>query len=239
MLRSNKMLNRICVSLIALVLFVMAGCQPGDNTVDNTGKIWDVVSTVPSHVFSATGTELIMAMTSAKAGESLLIKQSGLAGDFIIKLVFTDFTSVEQGSYFQMSVYPSSSTGNALSCGIGLLPGTTFPLQLSVSGGGSTNYSNASGTGGSFTITRTSTTIRLATSSGGSGPTDIVVTNYKYASLDVALQLGNNNLTYDHTSQVSVALDDFGVIGGGLVVLPDTFSTNLLKSSSLVPGILR
>jgi len=105
-------------------------------------------------------------------------------------------------------------------------------VKLSVTGSGSSNYSNAPDGSGTITIQRSSTTITVSCVSGSTQPTEIQVTGYTQDPLYVALGLGNSNSSAAHTGTVSATVEDFGVIGGGGSVKADDFTENKISQVS-------
>lgn len=219
------MLMKKAVYLLMLVSVPsLISCQSGgDDESTSTLGIWGKSSSVSGYSMSNSDGNMNMSITEAGAGESLLIYQEGLTGDFTIQTAFSDFDSGQDGSFFYMVVY-SAASEDTLSCGIELLPGTTYPTKLSVTGKGLTNLANAPGLGGTLTISRSSTTVTISCKSNGYGPADMVFSGYTSGDLNVGMIMGNSNSSTGHTGTVSVKVNDFGVIGGGDSVIADDFS---------------
>lgn len=228
--------SKMLVIFLSVAAVCFSGCQGGD---EGSGiiQIWDLTSDVETYNLTASDGNLDMSITQATAGQELTIKQSGLTGDFLVETKYSDFSSVETGSFFSMSVGPSGTAGSLI-CSIGLLPGTTYPVKLSVSGGGLTNYAEASDDAGIFSIRRTSTTVILSNTVNNTGPTDIMLSGYTTGQLDVFIQMGNSSADTDHTGTVSVKVNNFGVIEGGDSVKSDDFTENLIRvAARMILGI--
>jgi hypothetical protein len=216
--------------LFLLALISLGACQSSEDS-GGTGaaKIWTKSSTVNNYALSFGSGFLTMSVTDAQAGQNLLLKQTGLSGDFVVQAKFSDFSSALEGSYFQLAVSPSGTTSNQLACGIGLLPGTTFPVKLFTSGGGMTNLAEPASNICIVTIIRTSSTVTVSSTANGTGPAQIQLGNYTFSPLDVILQIGNNNLSVNHVGTVSAKLDNFGIIEGGGIVKGDDFTQDLIN----------